>query len=230
MASRLNVSSISHFYCLGLKLINAWLAHYSEEALLLLDDYYSDDSDNCWFLATSKNLPEGLPGITEPEFDKIPENDFAGKSVEEVHECLLKQHDSRRDVNISWIEAVILDPKGFQTDTVSVTNRDMADEESSDYEEGDDIWTNTFKTTRVPCEEVWNVMINLGLANFGFEGLIDEKAGPQDDGTWKYHSTSLDDPEERDRMRRRIEKRLTEMKQLGYVSADTVPRLGEARL
>lgn len=60
---------------------------------------------------TSKNLPEGLPGITEPRFDKILENDFAGKSVEEVHEFLSKQHDS---INISWLEAVILDPKGFE--------------------------------------------------------------------------------------------------------------------
>lgn len=100
----------------------------------------------------------------------------------------------------------------------------MVDEKSSDYEKGNDIWINTFKTTRVPCKEVWNVMINLGLANVGFEELTDGKAGRQDDGTWKYLSTSLNDPEKRDRMRRIIEKRLTEMKQLGYVSADSVPR------
>lgn len=179
---------------------------------------------------TSKNLPEGLLGITEPKFDKILENDFAGKSVEEVHEFLLKQHDSRRDVNISWLEAVILDPKGLQTDTVLVTNRDMVDEESSDYEEGDDIWTNTFKTTRVPFDEVSNVMGNLGLGNMGFEEFIDTRAEPLDDGTWEYHRSGYDDPKELARMRETVHKRLTEMKQLGYVSDDSVPGMREARL
>jgi hypothetical protein len=203
--------------------------------LLLHDDYYSHDPLEywtlyCWVVVTSKNLPEATLDVTEPKFEKIPENDFAGKSIEEVHEFLLKQHGSRRDIDISWLRAVILDQKGLETNTALIIHRDMVNEESSDYKEGDDIWTNTFKTTRVPFNEVSNVMGNLGLGNMGFEEFIDTRAEPLDDGTWEYHRSGYDDPEELARMRETVHKRLIEMKQLGYVSDDSVPRLREVRL
>ncbi|KAJ7123563.1 hypothetical protein C8R44DRAFT_735208 [Mycena epipterygia] len=137
-------------------------------AFLLIQDFefsvYPDDST--WALLTSKELPETPPTPTRlPLPDISGTNDFAAMPFAEIN-AFVRTHDTGlQDLDFSTGNWVIIDNQGLETSTCLLCEQY--------YNSG---------------EEAHSVFVNLDIANMGFEDFVDEDAGQQEDGSWKWAS------------------------------------------
>ena len=143
---------------------------------------------------------------------EISMNHFGGKSLDEI-DSFMRSNDSKLgDLNVTRGEWVTIDQEGVESDTCLVYSQDM-------LEEGSQV---PFKAARLPYTEAWGMIVNLSLGNMGFEEWIDEDAGVQKDGAYKwigpFGPTTSEAQKERDRDTEARRKAVMEdMRELGHI-------------
>lgn len=160
-------------------------------AFLLIQDFeytvYPDDST--WTLLTSKELPETpLTATRLPLPDISGTNDFAAMSFVEINTFVRAHETGLKDVDISSYDWLIIDQTGLDTSTCLVCERYY----NYGEEGGEEGMTDEFRACRIPYEEAWITITNLDVGNMGFEEFVDEDAGMQEDGSWKWRVATPD--------------------------------------
>ncbi|KAJ6471413.1 hypothetical protein C8R45DRAFT_874961 [Mycena sanguinolenta] len=159
-------------------------------ALLLIQDFeYSEyPQDSRWTLPTSKELPASAPATTLPVSDIRDSNDFAGMSFSEINKFVRENEEALNGLSLSSGDWLIIDQKGFDTSTCIVVEQVYDGGEDDEDGEGAGGYTNEFRACRIPYEQAHSMIVNLDIANMGFEDWVDEDAGEQEDGAWKWQS------------------------------------------
>ncbi|KAF7342941.1 hypothetical protein MVEN_01724100 [Mycena venus] len=162
-------------------------------ALLLIQDFeytkYPEESQ--WTLLTSKDLPNVPPPATavplpNPDF-VLARNAFTSMSLVEINTFVRTHEDSLKEIRISSHNWVVIDQKGFETSTCLVCEQYYNPGEEYDGE-GEGGITSEFRACRLPWEETLITFCNLDIANMSFEDFVDEEAGEQADGSWRWRS------------------------------------------
>ncbi|KAJ7123549.1 hypothetical protein C8R44DRAFT_620878 [Mycena epipterygia] len=160
-------------------------------AFLLIQDFkysvYPDD--NPWTLLTSKELPVTPPKATPlPLADISGANGFVAMSFAEINAFVRTHETGLKDADISSLDWLIIDQVGLETSTCLVC------EQYYNYGEegGDEGMTDEFRACRIPYEEAWIMITNLDVGNMGFEDFVDEDAGKQENGSWKWRAFTPD--------------------------------------
>ncbi|KAJ7359888.1 hypothetical protein DFH08DRAFT_1075215 [Mycena albidolilacea] len=162
-------------------------------ALLLIQDFefteYPDESQ--WVLLTSKHLPSTDPGPTFlPVLDISGSNNFASMSFTEINSFIRANEEALRAIDVSAGDWLIIDQKGLETSTCLVCEQVY---DPGEFGDGDGAeLTSEFRACRIPYEEAHGMIVNLDIANMGFEDFVDEEAGEQEDGAWKWRSFDPD--------------------------------------
>ncbi|KAJ7150466.1 hypothetical protein C8R43DRAFT_1236192 [Mycena crocata] len=157
-------------------------------ALVLMQDYeYSDTpADSLPFLLTSENLPNTpQPPTTLPLSDTdVSSNDFAGMSLADINAFVRSHEEQLRTIKLSGSDWLVIDQRGLATSTCFVCERfyDFGDEREGAGH------TSEFRACRIPYEHSWLMITNLDIANMGFEEFVDEDAGQEEDGSWRWRS------------------------------------------
>ncbi|KAF7343216.1 hypothetical protein MVEN_01752900 [Mycena venus] len=190
-------------------------------ALLLIQDFefgeYPEDSQ--WTLLTSKKLPSTAPGATSlPVSDIRDNNDFSSMSLAEINDFIRANEDALSAIDISSGDWLVIDQKGFETSTCLVCEQFYNPGEESEGE-GEEGLTDEFRAARLPYEEAHGMIVNLDIANMGFEEYVDEEAGVQEDGAWRWQSFSsgADDNDDMTDEDIKREKALQELRDGGHV-------------
>ncbi|KAF7366936.1 hypothetical protein MSAN_00952300 [Mycena sanguinolenta] len=188
-------------------------------ALLLIQDFefgeYPQDSN--WTLLTSKELPASAPATTLPVSDIRDSNGFAGMSFSEINKFVRANEEALKDISLSSGDWLIIDQKGFETSTCLVVEQvyDYGEEDDDDDGGGEGGLTDEFRACRIPYEEAHSMVVNLDIANMGFEDWVDEDAGEQEDGAWKWRSFGQD-PTDDDEVVAKRRAALQQLRDAGY--------------
>ncbi|KAJ7753296.1 hypothetical protein B0H14DRAFT_3512752 [Mycena olivaceomarginata] len=194
-------------------------------ALLLIQDFeYADyPAGSKWVLLTSAQLPSAAPGpmllpVTHVDFsaDNGGGNAFASKSLAEISAFVDANGDALLKIGVTWAHWVVIDQKGLETSTCLVCKCGSGFDEEE--EEGGGGLTSEFRACRMPYEMALSMIVNLDIANMDFEDFVDEKAGVQEDGVWKWRSFDPSDRGTEDMTAEEIkrEKALQELRDGGY--------------
>ncbi|KAK7042632.1 hypothetical protein R3P38DRAFT_2891505 [Favolaschia claudopus] len=190
-------------------------------ALLLIQDFEFGEypADSQWTLLTSTDVPSTAPSATKlPVQDIRDKNDFVSKSFAEINTFIRENEEAFDKVGVSTGDWLIIDQKGFETSTCLVCEQvyDGGDEEDPDDEGG---LTGEFRACRLPYEEAHSMIVNLDIANMGFEEWVDEDAGEQEDGSWKWQSFESSQNDSADMSEDEIlrEKALQELREGGHI-------------
>jgi hypothetical protein len=193
-------------------------------ALLLMHDFeYAEyPAGSEWVLLTSAQLPSAEPGptllpVTAADFSSG--NAFVSKSLAEISAFVDANRGALRNIGVSWAQWAVIDQKGLETSTCVVCRYGSGlneEEEEEDVEEGG--WTSQFRACRMPHEEAYGMMANLEIGNMDFEAFVDERAGEQEDGAWRWGSFEPRDRGTNDMTAGEIkrEKALQELRDGGY--------------
>jgi hypothetical protein len=150
-----------------------------------------------------------LPDITDS-------NDFVSMSLAEINSFIRANEDALSGIDIPSGNWLIIDKKGLETSACLVCEQvyNSGEENGGEGEPGH---TSEFRACRLPYEEAWSMIANLGM-NLGFEEFVDEDAGEQEDGTWESSSfdPSTDDAEEKTESEVKREKALQELRDNGH--------------
>ncbi|KAJ7808740.1 hypothetical protein B0H14DRAFT_3881301 [Mycena olivaceomarginata] len=166
-------------------------------ALLLIQDFeYAEyPTSSQWVLLTSAQLPSAAPGPTLLPVARVDfgvgnggGNAFASKSLAEISAFVDANSDALRKIDVSWAHWVVIDQKGLETSTCLVCKCGSGFDEDEEEEEGEGRSTSEFRACRMPYEMALSMVVNLDIANMNFEDFVDEKAGVQEDGVWKWRS------------------------------------------
>ncbi|KAJ6470916.1 hypothetical protein C8R45DRAFT_1165535 [Mycena sanguinolenta] len=119
-----------------------------------------------------------------------------------------------KGISLSSEDWLIIDRKGFDTSMCLVVERvyDYGEEEDDGDREGGP--TNEFRACRIPYEEAYSMIVNLDVGNLEFEEWVNEDAGEQEDGAWKWRSFEGGNTDEPVLAERR--KALQELRDGGY--------------
>ncbi|KAJ7141584.1 hypothetical protein C8R46DRAFT_1013442 [Mycena filopes] len=157
-------------------------------AMLLIQDFEFGDypKDNRWTLLTSKEAPSEAPPATAlPVADISAANAFAGCSLAEINTFIRANEEFMRKMDVSAGDWLVIDQKGLETSTCLVCEQ-VYDPDAD--EAGENGMTGAFRACRLPYERAWSMSVNLEIANMDFEDFVDEDAGEQEDGSWKWMS------------------------------------------
>ena len=81
--------------------------------------------------------------------------------------------------------------------------------------------TDKFRAARLPYEAAWGMFANLDISNMGFEDWVDEDAGEQEDGSWKWIGPfpGSNEASKRDtgKVNERKEDAISKMRELGHI-------------
>lgn len=138
-------------------------------------------------------------------------------TLEQINDFMWNNKEKLQNYGISCYNWVVIDTIGLETGTCLVTERV--------YESGDNDQPSGHgkrsRACRLPYEQAWGMYCNLDIANMGFEEWVDEDAGIQSDGTWKwvgpFPASNEISKKIEDRMQARREQALQAMKKLGHV-------------
>ncbi|KAJ7675564.1 hypothetical protein B0H17DRAFT_1334587 [Mycena rosella] len=154
--------------------------------LIQADSAQTDPEDRRWLLLPSKNLPSTPPGATQPPLPALSsgKNAFAGMSLAEINVFVRRHEDAFDALTISARNWLIVDQTCLGTATCLVCEQyyDIGNDEGV---EGRGL-IDEFRACRVPYEKAWSMIINLDIGNMHFVEWIDEAAGVQEDGSWKW--------------------------------------------
>ncbi|KAJ6480576.1 hypothetical protein C8R47DRAFT_1136218 [Mycena vitilis] len=187
-------------------------------AFLLLQDFEYGDYpvSSLYTLFISKNLPAKGVGWTSLPLSPTTDNDFASMSLAEINSFIRANESAIFQMGVSARDWLIIDRKGLETSTCLVCEEHYDEDE----EEGNDFSTNPeFRACRIPYEEASGMMTNLSIANMDFTDWVDEDAGVQEDGSWRWKSfpPRTVDIEAATEYEVRREKALAELRDGGYV-------------
>lgn len=176
-----------------------------------------------WALLRDKTLPRKIADV-EPTTVPVdisgdealtPENNaFSCSSADEIEEFIVESEKEFNKLKLSIYNWIIIDDRGFEGETCLVCeNYDPDEDEAVDEEEGGEGKGEggkekqdppSYRMARVPWIYAWNMFVNLDIANMGFDEWVDEEAGMQDDGAWKY-AQWVDDTGDDETRRKRAE-------------------------
>ncbi|KAJ7675562.1 hypothetical protein B0H17DRAFT_1080689 [Mycena rosella] len=167
-------------------------------AFILMQDFdYSEyPADSRLMLLTSKEMPSETKATSLP-LPEISTNAFAGTSLADVNTFVRSHADFNASYKLQGTKLsaaiwLVIDQKGLETSTCLVCEQYYDSGEDGENGEG---LTDQFRACRIPYEEAWIMMANLDVANMGFEEYVDEDAGKQEDGSWKWKSFPSDSKE-----------------------------------
>ncbi|KAJ7739077.1 hypothetical protein DFH07DRAFT_944009 [Mycena maculata] len=185
-------------------------------ALLLLQDFEFSEypQDIRWVLLSSKELPSTPAKATTLPVSDTSSNAFASMSFVDINTFVRANETALQAAEISASDWLIIDQKGLETSTCLVCEQYYKGEDEEDGEEGG--LTNEFRACRIPYEQAWGMISNLDIANMGFEDYVDEDAGEQEDGSWKWVSFDGDASDEKSEYETKREKALQELRDHGY--------------
>ncbi|KAJ7437205.1 hypothetical protein B0H11DRAFT_1955497 [Mycena galericulata] len=185
-------------------------------ALLLIQDFeYSKyPQDSSWVLLSSMELPSTPPKPTALPISDIRSNDFASLSFADVNTFVRANDGALNDLELSGLLWLIIDQKGLETSTCLVCEQYY----DSGEDGGEEGYTDQFRACRMPYEEAWLMTTNLELANMSFEEFVDEDAGQQEDGSWKWSSFAPDTKEFKEKSEAELkrESALKELRDAGH--------------
>lgn len=154
------------------------------KAILLIQDFrFTNDLDSNWVLLSSSTLPDETPKPTVPPLLDFNENDFAGSTFEDINKFLRTNEAKLEALHIATKNWVIIDQKALDTETCLVVEQLYYYNEEQDTGQ---FLPDEFRAARVPLTFAWSMYTNLDISNMGFEDFVDEKAGIQEDGAWKW--------------------------------------------
>ncbi|KAJ7679729.1 hypothetical protein B0H17DRAFT_77889 [Mycena rosella] len=111
------------------------------------------------------------------------------------------------ELGLSSRNWLVIDKTGLDTATCLVCEQSYATDAGGGQ-------TAEFRACRVPYEEAWITIANLDISHLPFESFVDEDAGEQVDGTWKWKRILIDPPRE---VVTKREKALQELQDGGHV-------------
>ncbi|KAJ7437203.1 hypothetical protein B0H11DRAFT_2108118 [Mycena galericulata] len=191
-------------------------------ALLLIQDFEFTDypGESSWVLLSSKILPSTPVEATVLPVSDIPANDFASMPPADINTFIHANDAALTALPVSTSNWLIIDQKGLETSTCLVCEQYYNYEEDEDGDGGEEGLTDEFRACRIPYEEAWSMISNLDIANMGFEDFVDEDAGPEEDGSWKWVSfppdTNDDETGGKSEVEVKRERALKELRDGGY--------------
>jgi hypothetical protein len=111
---------------------------------------------------------------TEP----IVDHDLAGSTMGDISDFVRTNETQLKELNISTLSWIIIDQNGLDCSSCILMHRQYDVEKME--------MSHKFKAIRMPFIETWIMYANLDVANMDFEEWLDEDAGLQDDGTYKW--------------------------------------------
>ncbi|KAJ7451639.1 hypothetical protein FB451DRAFT_1409727 [Mycena latifolia] len=155
-------------------------------ALLLMQDFEfsNNPADSGWVLLTSNQLPAQPPPSTALPLSEISNSDFAGMSLVETNAFVRSHSDVLAAQRLSAMNWAVIDQKGLETSTCLI----FAQYYNTGEDGGAEGMTDKFRACRIPYEKAHLMIVNLNLANMGFEDFVNQAAGVQEDGSWKWQS------------------------------------------
>ncbi|KAF9058396.1 hypothetical protein BDP27DRAFT_1343873 [Rhodocollybia butyracea] len=169
----------------------------ANRAFVLIQDfeYTKYLTESPWVLMTSQELPLEPPVATSIPLPDSSRNDFTGMSLADVNAFVRTHKDVLERLKLSPYTWLVIDQKGLETSTCIVCE---------DIEQ-------QFRACRIPYEKAWSMTANLDIANMGFEEYVDEEAGVQEDGTWKWQPFEGESKEREREVELKREKALQEL-------------------
>ncbi|KAJ7069187.1 hypothetical protein C8F01DRAFT_1111823 [Mycena amicta] len=149
-------------------------------ALLLLQDFEFEDypPDNGWVMFSSNQVPTAASEPTRlPIEPEVRHNDFAGMSLADINTFVRENGEKLEGINISGSNWAVIDQRGLETSTCLVCEK---------YYDDDGNLTDDFRACRLPNEPAWSMITSLSTGQMMFEDYIDDEAGVQDDGSWRW--------------------------------------------
>jgi hypothetical protein len=143
---------------------------------------------------------------TEP----ILNHDFAGANLSDVSNFVETNETQLKKLNFTTYNWVVIDQNGLDSSTCILVHRKYDPKKKKKSHESEAV--------RLPFGEAWLMFANMDIANMGFEDWVDDAAGLQDDGTYKWVGPFLPLNEALEReVNARREASLTIAKDLGYI-------------
>jgi hypothetical protein len=105
-------------------------------------------------------------------------------SLDEINTFVRAHPDALDAAGLSAMDWLIIDQKGVETSTAVVCEQyyDFGEESEKDSR------TSEYRGCRIPYEEAWLMIKNLHVGVADWDGFVDEDAGMQKDGSWKWKS------------------------------------------
>ncbi|KAJ6471160.1 hypothetical protein C8R47DRAFT_1148037 [Mycena vitilis] len=146
-----------------------------------------------WLLWTSNlHLPSEDAKATPIPLPKIPYNDFAHASLADINSFVRANEEPLEDLDVSSVEWLIMDQRGLETSTCLVCQQvnnygNIPGLEEEVWEEGEGR-TKQFRACRTPYEEVHEMVTALQMGENEFTDWVEDAAGVQEDGAWRWTS------------------------------------------
>jgi hypothetical protein len=196
----------------GLLFVTAHEANHKNinEALLSMRDW--DDSNggpDVFKLVTDKSGIQTDEEGTPITLDRLPENAWAGASLEVIEAYCL---DLKRDNNDEQKSAglfVVIDPEGLENKNCVLAS--MPDE----FHENPSARRERYDKIRVPWDDVYMIWCNLDIANMDSEEFVGEEEGDEQ-GWFRYQSIFEGDDEHREGLERK-DMKVEDWRRLGHV-------------
>jgi hypothetical protein len=186
--------------------------------LLIQDFQFTNALDSNWVFLSSSTLPDETPKPTVPPLLDFNENDFAGSTFEDINKFLCTNEAKLEALHIATLDWVIIDQKALDTETCLVVEQLYYYDEE---QENGQYLPDEFRAARVPLTFAWTMYASLDISNMGLEDYVDEKAGRQEDGAWKWIGPFTPSNEALERADREEEakrqKALKALRDLGHV-------------
>ncbi|RDW87264.1 hypothetical protein BP5796_02958 [Coleophoma crateriformis] len=149
--------------------------------LLLLQDleYTEWETDTPWCVMTTDSVDQAcVPTFPHLTASPTP-NAFTGKSLQDINSFMRRNNDAlNKPVDVLTDVWVVIDARGMQEGNCIVCEQDY-DGETSEM-------MDSFRGVRLPFEHAWDICANLSISNMDLEAWVDEDAGPQEDGVYKW--------------------------------------------
>ncbi|KAJ7657188.1 hypothetical protein DFH06DRAFT_1090720 [Mycena polygramma] len=189
-------------------------------AFLLLQDFEYGDypASSQWALLSSKDLPAEVVEWT-PLPPSMTDNDFASMSLAEINSFIRANESAISRMGVSSEDWLVIDRKGLETSTCLVCEQIYNYDEDEGEQFGEEGMTREFRACRIPYEEASGMVTNIEIANMDFTDWVDDNAGVQEDGSWRWMSfpPRTVDTEEATEYEVKREKALAELRDGGYI-------------
>ncbi|KAF7296245.1 hypothetical protein HMN09_01093600 [Mycena chlorophos] len=192
-------------------------------AFLAMHDFEFNEYPPSWgfVLTTSKTLPASKPPPTTLPITTLQASEYENLSLSEINAFVRSHEQALSAADLSHEQWVVLDQAGLEGGTCVVFDHWLRDEDDDDDDDDDDEdedegaggGNDRFRACRVPWKQAHSMLSNLDIANMDFEDFVDEDAGAEADGTWKFTM----DEEESTKVGEKRKKVEDELRAGGYI-------------
>nr|GAT55686.1 predicted protein [Mycena chlorophos] len=174
-------------------------------------------------LLPSKTIPSAKPPPTPLPITNLQASEYENLSLTEINAFVRSHEQALAAAGFSHEQWVVLDQAGLESGTCVVFDHWLRDEDDEDEDDDEDDEdgdegagggnNNRFRACRVPWKQAHSMLSNLDIANMDFEDFVDEDAGAEADGTWKFTMDDEESPEVAEK-RKKVE---DELRAGGYI-------------